>query len=63
MPPRSSDHVSGGGLSARNPPAGRDVADLQARFRWLVQLPLRSGLIRFLHSRFGQTFGVEAFGQ
>ena len=44
-------------------PAGREDGDLPARFKWLVQSPLRSGLIRFLHSRPTDAFGVDAFMQ
>ena len=41
------------------PTRRREEADLPARFRWLVQSPLRSGLVRFLHSRTNEAFGVE----
>ena len=47
-------------MSTTAPPTRRrEEADLPARFRWLVQSPLRSGLIRFLHSRTNEAFGVE----
>ncbi len=47
-------------MSATTPPIRRpEEADLPARFRWLVQSPLRSGLIRFLHSRTNEAFGVQ----
>ena len=36
--------------------------DLQARFKTLVLSPLRSGLIRFLHSRQHESFDTEALG-
>ncbi|MDA1091707.1 MAG: sigma-54 dependent transcriptional regulator [Acidobacteria bacterium] len=36
-----------------------DVTDLEGRFKWLVQSPLRSGLIRYLHSRTDEAFSVE----
>jgi transcriptional regulator with PAS, ATPase and Fis domain len=51
-------------LSTTTPPGRRrDESDLPGRFKWLVQSPLRSGLIRFLHSRTSEAFGVEAFMQ
>ena len=51
-------------MSATTPPARRrEEMDLPARFRWLVQSPLRSGLVRFLHSRSNEAFGVEGFMQ
>ena len=34
--------------------------DLEARFRMLVQSPLRAGLLRFLSARSDETFDVEA---
>ena len=34
--------------------------DLEARFRTLVQSPLRAGLLRFLNARPDETFDVEA---
>ena len=47
-------------MSTTAPPTRRrEEADLPARFKWLVQSPLRSGLIRFLHSRTNEAFGVE----
>ena len=48
-------------MSASPPPTQRrPQTDLPARFEWLVQSPLRAGLIRFLHSRSDEAFGVEA---
>ena len=44
-------------------PTTRTETDLPARFTWLVQSPLRSGLVRFLHSRASDAFSVEAFMQ
>ena len=41
----------------------REVTDLLGRFKWLVQSPLRSGLIRYLHSRTHEAFSVEGFMQ
>ena len=41
----------------------REVTDLPGRFKWLVQSPLRSGLIRYLHSRTSEAFSVEGFMQ
>ena len=50
-------------MNSSAPSARPEESDLAARFRWLVQSPLRSGLIRFLHSRSNEAFGVEAFMQ
>jgi len=51
-------------LSATTPPPRRpEEIDLPARFKWLVQSPLRGGLVRFLHSRAHEAFGLEAFMQ
>ena len=44
-------------------PTTREKSDFPARFAWLVQSPLRSGLVRFLHSRSNEAFSVEAFMQ
>ena len=41
----------------------REDMDVPTRFTWLVQSPLRSNLLRFLQSRSGESFGVEAFMQ
>jgi DNA-binding NtrC family response regulator len=44
-----------------------EPADVEARFRGLVQSPLRAGLLRFLNARPGESFDVEslmaAFGR
>ncbi len=62
--PRPHDPVSGGELSATTPPLRRpEEIDLSARFKWLVQSPLRAGLVRFLHSKANEAFGLEAFMQ
>jgi transcriptional regulator with PAS, ATPase and Fis domain len=37
-----------------------ESADLESRFRTLVQSPLRAGLLRFLNSRPGESFDVDA---
>src|SRR6266567_3392447 len=37
--------------------------DLDARFRTLVQSPLRAGILRYLNSRPGEAFDVEALMQ
>jgi DNA-binding NtrC family response regulator len=58
-------------LTSRRPApvAGRTepAADVEARFRTLVQSPLRAGLLRFLSARTGESFDVEslmsAFGR
>ena len=51
-------------MSATTPPHRRpEEIDLPARFKWLVQSPLRAGLVRFLHSKADEAFGVEAFMQ
>jgi transcriptional regulator with PAS, ATPase and Fis domain len=62
--PGPPDHVSGGDLSPTIPPNSHgDETDPSARFTWLVQSPLRASLVRFLHSRAREAFGVEAFMQ
>ena len=50
-------------MSESTPPTGREEIDVPDRFKRLVQSPLRSGLIRFLHSRTNETFGVETLMQ
>jgi hypothetical protein len=51
-------------VSTTTPSTGtREVTDLPGRFKWLVQSPLRSGLIRYLHSRTSDAFSVEGFMQ
>jgi len=37
-----------------------ESSDLESRFRTLVQSPLRAGLLRFLNSRPGESFDVDA---
>ena len=37
-----------------------DVPDVEARFRTLVQSPLRAGLLRFLSARPEESFEVES---
>ena len=44
--------------------AGRPVpGDVEARFRALVQSPLRAGLLRYLNARPDDAFDVEALMQ
>jgi DNA-binding NtrC family response regulator len=55
-------------FSARRASAGAairavDSSDLDARFRTLVQSPLRAGILRYLNSREGETFDVDALMQ
>src|SRR4029453_11574733 len=40
-----------------------DAADLDARFRTLVQSPLRAGLLRYLNARPGEAFDVDSLMQ
>ena len=40
-----------------------EPGELDARFRALVQSPLRAGLLRHLHARSDETFGVDALMQ
>src|SRR5471030_2245179 len=40
-----------------------EPADLDLRFRTLVQSPLRAGLLRYLSARPGETFDVESLMQ
>src|SRR6188474_1616445 len=40
-----------------------EPADLDARFRTLVQSPLRAGILRYLNSRPGEAFDVESLMQ
>ncbi len=62
--PRPREHMSGGDLSASTPQASvPKESDLPVRFTWLVQSPLRSGLVRFLHSTSSKAFGIEALTQ
>ena len=39
-----------------------ESADLDARFRTLVQSPLRAGILRYLHSRSDEAFEVLIIG-
>ena len=55
-------------FSARRASAGATLrpaepADLDVRFRTLVQSPLRAGILRYLNSRPDETFDVEALMQ
>src|SRR5262245_3227792 len=40
-----------------------DVADVDARFRTLVQSPLRAGILRYLNSRHHESFDVDSLMQ
>src|SRR5689334_23540994 len=44
-------------------PRGADAPDLDARFRTLVQSPLRAGILRYLNSRPTEAFDVESLMQ
>src|SRR6185295_11677341 len=46
--------------SPRRPP---ESADLETRFRSLVQSPLRAGLLRYLNSRPEESFDVDSLMQ
>ena len=46
--------------STRSPGNRPDAPDVEARFRTLVQSPLRAGLLRFLNARPEESFEVEA---
>jgi hypothetical protein len=55
-------------FSARRASAGAAVrtpepGDLEARFRTLVQSPLRAGILRYLNSRPDEAFDVESLMQ
>jgi len=51
-------------VSTTTPSTGtREATDLPGRFKWLVQSPFRSDLIRYLHSRTSDAFSVEGFMQ
>jgi transcriptional regulator with GAF, ATPase, and Fis domain len=51
-------------FAARRASAGaRPEADLETRFRALVQSPLRAGILRFLSARPGEAFDLEALMQ
>ena len=46
------------------PPSGpREPADLDSRFRTLVQSPLRAGLLRYLHAQPTESFEIESLMQ
>src|SRR5262249_6470498 len=49
--------------SAADSPRASDTADLETRFRTLVQSPLRAGLLRYLSARAGESFDVESLMQ
>ena len=54
--------------SARHDPASRPrptpaLGEMPARFRTLVQSPLRAGILRFMHSRAEEAFDVESLMQ
>ena len=62
--PRPLGHVSGGDFSATTPPARHpEATDFATRFEWLIQSPLRSGLLRFLHAGADGPSEVEALMQ
>src|SRR5438046_10636936 len=44
-------------------PARTESADLDTRFRSLVQSPLRAGILRYLNSRPEESFDVESLMQ
>src|SRR5687768_18612640 len=48
---------------AAAPPKTAEPADLETRFRTLVQSPLRAGILRYLNSRADEAFDVEALMQ
>ncbi len=50
-------------FSAKRASAAVPVADLDARFRTLVQSPLRAGILRYLSARPDESFGVEELMQ
>jgi transcriptional regulator with PAS, ATPase and Fis domain len=50
-------------FSARRASAAVPAADLDARFRALVQSPLRAGILRYLSSRPDESFAVEELMQ
>src|SRR6202007_2387655 len=60
VPPNMDDSM----LRARRPNAtverASDPADLDTRFRTLVQSPLRAGILRYLSSRAEESFDVES---
>jgi transcriptional regulator with PAS, ATPase and Fis domain len=50
-------------FSAKRASAGAPVSDADARFRTLVQSPLRAGILRYLSSRPDESFDVEQLMQ
>src|SRR5438477_3089894 len=50
-------------FSAKRASAATPVADLDARFRALVQSPLRAGILRYLSARPDEGFDVEQLMQ
>ncbi len=50
-------------FSAKRASAAAPAPDLDARFRALVQSPLRAGILRYLSSRPDESFGVEELMQ
>jgi DNA-binding NtrC family response regulator len=56
------DFLSRRPAEPRPRPSG-PVPDLAARFRTLVQSPLRAGILRYVHSRPNETFEAEALMQ
>src|SRR2546427_12582563 len=51
------------GASASAPARPAESTDLDARFRSLVQSPLRAGILRYLSARPEESFDVEALMQ
>jgi DNA-binding NtrC family response regulator len=49
--------------SAANPTRPAESSDLDARFRTLVQSPLRAGILRYTHSRPQEAFDIESLMQ
>src|ERR671937_2383136 len=45
------------------PPRTAEAADFEARFRTLVQSPLRAGILRYLSARPDESFDVESIMQ
>ncbi len=50
-------------VAARRAGAGRTEADVEARFKALVQSPLRAGILRFLSARPNESFDIESLMQ
>src|SRR4051794_6199702 len=53
--PTAASHVG-----AASPPQAVSGADLEGRFRALVQSPLRAGLLRFLTGRSEHSFDIDS---